>query len=182
MCPPSDDDSRDDDYYESRADRKRQADTLQLMGERLVELTDGQLRALNLPDRLHLAVVEARSIRAFGGRKRQMQFIGKLMRSDALDLNAITDLFAQLDGKKPEGEIKQDPLIELTEQWRTRIIADASAIFVLREEFPDIDTQRLRQWARNANSVSNVKQANRAKKAMFKYLKSTLLGEGPSDD
>ena len=72
----------------SKSQHKREATALQVLGARLVELRPDQLERIPLDDRLHGAVLEAQRIRARGGRRRQLQLIGKLMR--AADAPAIS--------------------------------------------------------------------------------------------
>ena len=64
----------------SKTRRKREMLALQELGVELVGLDDEQLAALNLPDALRDAVVQARRITRFEARRRQLQYIGKLMR------------------------------------------------------------------------------------------------------
>lgn len=74
----------------SKSQRKREATALQALGEQLVKLTAAQLNRIALPDDLLAAVRQAQSITQRGGRKRQLQYIGKLMRQlDATDIEAI---------------------------------------------------------------------------------------------
>ena len=64
----------------SKSQRKRDAQTLQVLGVQLVALSAAQLARLDLPEALHEAVVAAQRMRAHGAHTRQMQYIGKLMR------------------------------------------------------------------------------------------------------
>src|SRR5688572_5209953 len=64
----------------SKTRRKREMEALQQIGVELVQLNAGQLAQIELPDQLREAVLEAQRIRDFEGRRRQMQYIGKLMR------------------------------------------------------------------------------------------------------
>ena len=74
----------------SRSAKKRAAESLQLLGVKLVDAPKALLAGLPLPDDLRDAIVEARSIPSFGARRRQMQLIGKLMRRlDDETVNAI---------------------------------------------------------------------------------------------
>lgn len=68
------------DERPSKSQRKREMHELQALGERLVALPEARLRAMPLPPELLDAVLEARAISARGGRKRQLQYIGRLMR------------------------------------------------------------------------------------------------------
>jgi len=73
----------------SKTQRKKEVRALQELGESLVELDDDQLVAIDLPEILRDAVMEARRITRFGARRRQLQYIGKLMRHvDATPIRA----------------------------------------------------------------------------------------------
>lgn len=85
----------------SKSQRKREATALQVLGERLVGLTAAQLRPLPLPDELRAAVAMAQTISQRGGRKRQLQYIGKLMRR--LESPEIAALCAALHLPPPTG-------------------------------------------------------------------------------
>jgi len=75
----------------SKSQRKREATALQALGEQLVKLTATQLKRIPLPEDLLAAVRLAQSISQRGGRKRQLQYIGKLMRQlDETDIEAIS--------------------------------------------------------------------------------------------
>ncbi len=75
----------------SKSQRKREATVLQELGEQLVKLTATQLNRIPLPEDLLAAVRLAQSITQRGGRKRQLQYIGKLMRQlDETDIEAIS--------------------------------------------------------------------------------------------
>jgi len=64
----------------SKTRRKKDMHDLQALGAELVELSDAVLAAVRMPDDLRHAVVEAKRITAHEGRRRQMQYIGRLMR------------------------------------------------------------------------------------------------------
>lgn len=81
----------------SKSQRKRDASALQALGEQLVHLSSTQLKQLPLPEALLLAVQEAQTITERGGRKRQLQYIGKLMRQlDASQTVTIRTALATL--------------------------------------------------------------------------------------
>ena len=90
-------DEFEDDDLVSRTQKKQEAEAAQDLGERLLELSTKQLKSLDLQENLYDAVVEAKNIKAHGGRKRQLQFIGKLMRHTELD--NIIAFFEEIDNK-----------------------------------------------------------------------------------
>ena len=81
----------------SKSQRKREATALRELGERMVSLTPAQLRRVPLPDELLAAVRTAQGIAQRGGRKRQLQYIGKLMRQlDEAETEAIRTVLTTL--------------------------------------------------------------------------------------
>ena len=81
----------------SKSQRKREATVLQELGEQLVKLTATQLKRIPLPEDLLAAVRLAQSISQRGGRKRQLQYIGKMMRQlDEADIEAMRAVLATM--------------------------------------------------------------------------------------
>jgi len=99
-----DEDQDDEDRHDpaapsppSKSQRKREATALRELGERMVSLTPAQLRRVLLPDELLAAVRTAQGIAQRGGRKRQLQYIGKLMRQlDEAETEAIRTVLTTL--------------------------------------------------------------------------------------
>src|SRR6185503_17138270 len=79
-CPVTSVLVEDTDSLISKTQRKRQMLELQTLGERLTALSEEQLEELELPERLFDAIIAAKRITKFGGLRRQMQYIGRLMR------------------------------------------------------------------------------------------------------
>ncbi len=131
----------DEENYDdrpSKSQRKRDVHALQKLGTALVELNRDQLATFELPERLAEAIAEAQRIRNFEGRRRQMQFIGKLMRDvDAAPIQARLDI---IRGVAHESTAKQ----HLVERWRERLLDEAEALTLFAAEFPRGDLQHLR--------------------------------------
>src|SRR3954463_4883325 len=116
-----DDDMQDFAERPSKSARKREATAAQDLGTRLIELKESDLQALQLPERLHDAIMLAKRITSRGGLARQRQFIGKLMRDvDAAPIEAALD--ARSRGTALEAE-KHKRL----EAWRTRLLTEGPA-------------------------------------------------------
>ena len=143
-----------------RAEKKRRATQLERLGESLIKLKPGQLVRVPMPDDLRAAVVEAQRILikgAFGGYRRQVQLIGKIMRTvDAVPvLAALEDLLT-------EGTMSS-VAFQLAEQWREKLINDGDdALAALVLEHPDVDRTALRQLARAAAKERETQQARPA--------------------
>jgi len=120
----------EDENSISKSEAKRRMTALQKVGEELVGLSVETLRKFELPERLLEALLDAKRINPnkHGGMNRQMQFIGKLMR----EVDAET-IVAKLDNMKAPSQ-KQNALNQLAEQWRTRLLADATAVGAFKNE------------------------------------------------
>jgi ribosome-associated protein len=144
------DDQQLPDERPSKSQRKRDVQALQDLGTQLVELNAGQLAQFELPERLADAIAAAQRIRDFEGRRRQMQYIGKLMRGvEPAPIRARLDQFL---GVAHESTATQ----HLIERWRERLLAEDDALTLFATEYPQGDLQRLRSL------ISSVKrdQAN----------------------
>ena len=131
----------------SKTDLKKISDRLQDLGEQLLTLRQGLLDKLDLPDKLLEAMAEAKRITNFEGKRRQMQFIGKLMRKlDEDTVQAIEDAL----NVQHQGSAADTLRLHLAEQWRDRLIADDQALEEWLQLDPDADLQRLRSLIRQA--------------------------------
>ena len=131
----------------SRTELKRESTELQKRGEELLNLRTDLLSALALPDKFADALAEAKRITNFEGKRRQMQFIGKLMRQLEPDvLQSIRDaLDAQHSGSAAEARA-----LHLAETWRDRLIAEEPAFAAWVASYPQTDAQQLRAQVRQA--------------------------------
>lgn len=131
----------------SRTDMKRESDALQDLGEELLELRADRLERLGLPEKLMDALAELRRITNFEGRRRQAQFVGKLMRK--LDEDAVDQARAAL-AEQRRGPAREAALLHHTEQWRTLLLEDDEALARWMTQYPATDAQQLRALVRQA--------------------------------
>ncbi len=131
----------------SRTELKRESTELQKLGEQLTELGPAALERLGLSEKLMDALAEARRITNFEGKRRQMQFVGKLMRG--LDDEAIAAVRAALD-EQHQGSAQESLALHEAEAWRDRLIDNDEAMKNWLLEHPDTDTQQLRALVRQA--------------------------------
>src|SRR4029079_19106029 len=126
-----------DDRRPSKTQRKRAMHELRDLGAELVELSSERLAAIELPERLRDAVMDARRITAHGARRRQMQYIGKIMRKvDAEPIRAALDVWRT----KSDSHTAEHKRVE---SWRERLLADEAALTALEAEYPAADTSLL---------------------------------------
>ena len=128
----------------SKTQLKAEADEKQALGEALLTLRTDLMARLDLPDKLLDALKEAKKITNFEGRRRQMQFIGKLMRP--LDTEPIR---AAID-EQANGSADLTLALHLAEQWRDKLIAADEALGDWLTDHPATDSQQLRALIRQA--------------------------------
>jgi ribosome-associated protein len=131
----------------SKSELKRESSELQKLGEALLTLRADLLEKLALPDKLAESVAEARRITNFEGKRRQMQYIGKLMRG--LDEAALQSVRDALEEQR-KGSAGEALALHQAEKWRDDLIAREDALQQWLSAHPDTDTQQLRALIRQA--------------------------------
>ena len=131
----------------SKTDLKKESERLQALGEALTTLRADLLERLQLSDKLLDALAETRRITNFEGRRRHMQFIGKLMRQ--LDEDTVAAAEAALEEQRRPSAAETLALHQ-AEQWRERLIQDDGALSEWLQHAPGTDTQQLRALIRQA--------------------------------
>lgn len=163
----------------SKTDLKKQSDHLQSLGEQLLTLRGDLMARLALDDRLLDALDAARRITNFEGRRRQMQYVGKLMRKLPEDTVAAVEAAIE-EQRKPSAEATLQ--LHLAEQWRDRLIADDGALTDWLQADPDADVQHLRTLIRQARKDAQAAQDKpgeaqrhgRAYRDIFQTVKGAL--------
>jgi ribosome-associated protein len=154
------------DEIVSKTKRKREMHELQALGVALVALPQSQLDDLALGDSLHKAVLEAKRISAHEGRRRQMQYIGKLMRG--VDPAPIRARLEEITGGSAQANARHKRL----EALRERLLADESALTEFAATHPSADLQALRALIRNSRKEQKEGKPPRASRELFRLLKS----------
>jgi ribosome-associated protein len=131
----------------SNTDLKRESEALQSLGQALLTLRGDLFARLELPEKLQEALAEAKRITNFEGKRRQMQFVGKLMRK--LEDAQRDAIHAALD-EQQNGSAAEKLALHQAEHWRDRLIADDGALAQWLEQFPRTDTQQIRALIRQA--------------------------------
>jgi ribosome-associated protein len=153
----------------SRTRRKNDDLALQELGEALVAVSADQLAQLDLPERLSDAIKDARGISKFGALRRQMQYIGRLMREEG-DAETIR---ARLDAWKGVS-VEETARLHLIERWRLKLLEDDKALDALIAEYPRADIQRLRTLIRNTKREKEAEKPPRSFRELFQVLRDTL--------
>jgi ribosome-associated protein len=177
------------DIEVSKTDLKRESTELQKLGEELLTLRADLMDKLALPDKLLEALAEARRISNFEGKRRQMQFVGKLMRQLEPEVRDAARA-ALVEQHMPSA--RETALLHTAEQWRDRLIASDDAVAQWINDFPQTDTQQLRALVRQARKdAPPVDQAavsqglaprqGRAYREIFQLVRGHLTAVDTSD-
>ena len=151
----------------SKSQLKREASALQKLGKRITELNQERLANLDLPDRLRKAIEDYQRFTSREARRRQLQFIGKLMRD--VDVAGIEAQFATWDGQSAESVYQFHQL----EQWRERLIKEPEALTLFIEAYPNVDRQQLRVLIKKARQAPANDQSKAPARALFRFLRET---------
>jgi ribosome-associated protein len=164
------DNSAMQDEIVSKTQQKRAMLELQALGAALVELPQTRLSAMHLPAALAAAIAEARRMTRHEAKRRQLQYIGKLMRS--IDAEPIREQLAALRGESAQAAAQHRRL----EDWRSRLLADDGALTAFAEEFPRADLQALRAAIRNARKEQAASKPPRAYRELFRLVREAAAG------
>ena len=165
----------------SKTRRKKDSHDLQDLGEALVAMPDGRLVDLPMDESLLDAIRQYRVTRTHEGRRRQMQYIGKLMRRN--DPEPLREAVAAMQ----LGQAKDALALHDAERWRNELIASDSALDGWLVEHPQADVQQLRSLIRAARKDASVAPEQRSGKAfreLFRFLRQnpTALAAGTDPD
>ena len=159
----------EEELQPSRTRRKLDDLALQELGEALVTVPEAKLAELDLPERLGDAIMHARGISKFGARRRQMQYIGRLMREEG-DAETIR---ARLDAWNGVS-VEETARLHLIERWRLKLLDDDKGLDALIAEFPRADIQRLRTLIRNTKREKEAEKPPKSFRELFQVLRETL--------
>lgn len=153
---------------------------LQALGAALVELPEGRIAAMALDPDLEQALLEAKRMKSHEAKRRQLQYIGRLMRE--VDAEPIRARLQALRGEDAASRAR----FHRIERWRDRLIAEGdAALNALLEERPDADRTHLRQLLREAQQERRQEAARPtpplAQRALFRALRA-LFDSGPAPD
>jgi ribosome-associated protein len=158
----------EEDDFISKTRRKKQMHALQDVGAQLVALSAEELARIDMPDTLREAVEDARRFTRHEARRRQMQYIGRIMRD--IDAEPIAEQLAAL--KAPSK--RQTALFHVAERWRQELLADGEALERFVKEFPEADPQRLRAMVDEAREEKRASRAPRRFRELFHLLSAIV--------
>ena len=157
----------------SKSQKKRNMLALQSVGGELVLLSTEVIAKLDLPDELRVAVLDAKRIPGskHGGNKRQMQYIGRLMRE--VDPAPI---LIQLQALKAPNQ-KQTAQHHLAERWRERMLADATSIAAFVREFPEAEQTTLKKYLADAKDDHSKQRPPKNFRLLYQTLHKHIVNQ-----
>lgn len=165
----------------SKTQLKQQSHELQKLGHALAELSQEQLARTEMPDALRDALDAYRRTRSHEGKRRQLQYVGKVMRS--VDEAPLREAVARAE----LGTAQQAFELHQIERWRAELMAGDEALTRWLDAYPGTDAQQLRSLVRAARrdtaGLSVEERQPRAVRELFQFIKPHLLGAAqPTDD
>ena len=167
-----------DDHHEEYQDEqerplsktrlKQQMHDLQHIGEQVAALGNDKLAELDLPERLLDAIREYKRIHKHGAQRRQMQYIGKLMRD--IEPGPIVARLEAWSGVSAQ----HSAWLHRVERWRDRLLEDPNALTELLSTHPDVDIQHLRALIRNAHKEKQLNKPPKSYREIFQVLREIM--------
>lgn len=153
----------------SKTRRKQEMLELQALGAALVDLSAAHLERMALPEALAQAVREARRFASHEARRRQVQYIGRLMRE--VDAAPIRAQIAAVEGGSAQERARHQRL----EHWRARLLEEDGALTEFARAHATADLQKLRALIRNARKEQAEGKPPRAMRELFRVIRETAL-------
>lgn len=163
---------KSEDEFISKTRRKKDATALQDVGAALVRLSREQIARIPMPEALREAVLECQGISKHEARRRQMQYIGKIMRK--VDCGPIVEHLEALETPSK----KQTALFHVAEKWRDELLADPNAIERFAREFPHADAKRVNALAEAARAERAAKRAPKHVRELFHAVNAVVQEAG----
>lgn len=161
--------TEDEEPIKSRTQIKNEMTALQKFGEELVNLSDKLFEKIPLQGTLAEAVTQARKMKHREGRRRQLQYIGKLLRDTDID-----ELRTAYDKIQTSGQ-HQTRLLQIAEQCRDNLISDTTKhLSGFIKKYPDADPQHTRQLIRNAQKEASQQKPPTSSRKLFRYIRELI--------
>ena len=167
----------------SKSQLKREMTALQKLGEILVEAPRDRVKKVPMPEDVLDAILACQQITSHEGRRRQMQYVGKKMRT--LEEAEVAVIQKTVDSWRGASKAETAALHAI-ERQREKLLADDAALTALRDRHPGIDLQQLRTLIRNARKEQAEHKPPKAYREIFQILKSlhapAAKGDSDNDD
>ncbi len=169
-------DDEEENLGPSKSALKREMTALQKLGAELVGLSRDRLKKMDMPERLRDAIHDAQRFTQNEAKRRQLQYIGKIMREiETAPLQAAMD---EINGVSGAATLRLQQL----ERLRTQFMEDEAVGSDIARDYPEADIQHLRQLRRNAIKEAQQSKPPRAYRELFRVLRDLdKTGAGETD-
>jgi ribosome-associated protein len=163
----------------SKSQLKREMTALQKLGEILVESPRDRVKKVPMPEDVLDAILACQQISSHEGRRRQLQYVGKKMRT--LTEDEVATIQKAVDSWRGASKAETAALHAI-ERQRERLLADDAALTDLRAQYPALDVQQLRTLIRNARKEQAESKPPKAYREIFQILKSLQAPTAAAQD
>jgi ribosome-associated protein len=152
----------------SKSELKRKSNELQKLGEQLIEEARDRVKRVPMPEEVKDAILTCQTITNHEGRRRQLQYVGKMMRT--LNEEEVAIIQRTIESWKGASKAETAALHAL-ERRRDKLLADDNALTPLLADYPQLDAQQLRTLIRNARKEQAENKPPKAYREIFQILK-----------
>lgn len=162
----------------SKSQLKREMTALQKMGQELIDQPRDRVKRVPMPEDVRDAILECQKIKDHEGRRRQLQFVGKKMRT--LDEAEVALIQKTIDSWKGASK-SETAVMHALERRRDKLLANDEAVTELMAEHPQLDAQQLRTMIRNARKEQAESKPPKAYREIFQLLKELAKVNAAND-
>ena len=157
------------DSVVSKTELKKDSKKIQQFGRKISELTINNIEEFKFPLNIYEAVIGLKNLKSNSAKKRQVQYLGKLLRE--FDLTHAFLVMKQLEVSSQK-EIQRNHIIE---GWRDKLLSNNDSITEFVDEYPKIDRQSLRQTISNAQKEKKDNKNPKYSRQLFKLIKDIIM-------
>lgn len=155
--------------FVSKTELKKDSKKIQAFGKKISELSSEEISSFKFPDTILKAIKDCKSIKSNVAKKRQVQYLGKLLRE--IDLSEAYLKMDQINSNS-QFEVRNNHKAEI---WRERLIQDKDAVTELIRLCPDVDRQKIRQLIQNTLKETKASNPPKYYRQLFKYIKEHII-------
>ena len=155
----------------SKTELKKESKKIQQFGRKISELTINNIEEFKFPLNIYEAVIGLKNLKSNSAKKRQVQYLGKLLRE--FDLTHAFLVMKQLEVSSQK-EIQRNHIVE---GWRDKLLSNNDSITEFVDEYPKIDRQSLRQTISNAQKEKKDNKNPKYSRQLFKLIKDIIMAK-----
>ena len=156
------------DSVVSKTELKKDSKKIQQFGKKISELSINDIKIFKLPSNIYEATIELKNIRSNSAKKRQVQYLGKLLREiDLTDAHLVMEQIKVSSQK----EIQRNHIIEA---WRDKLLSNDKSTTEFVDKFPKIDRQSLRQTISNTKKERKDNKPPKYFRQLYKLIKDVI--------